>query len=156
MSEAYFYHLTRQPLDVTLRILLEKSLAVGWRVVVRGRDSAALAKLDEQLWLRPEEGFLPHGLAGGPHDALQPILLTTEHRAVPNGPHALVSVDGADLDADELRSLTRAMILFDGHDPHAVEGARAQWRALTGAGLAAKYWSEEGGKWEMKAESNPA
>jgi DNA polymerase IIIc chi subunit len=44
------------------------------------------------------------------------------------------------------------MILFDGHDPGAVQAAREQWKTLTGAGLAAKYWSEESGRWEMKAE----
>jgi DNA polymerase-3 subunit chi len=63
---------------VTLRALLEKSLAAGWRVAVRGRTDEMLDRLDAQLWLGPEDGFLPHGRAGGPHDALQPVLLTTE------------------------------------------------------------------------------
>jgi len=31
--------------------------------------------------------------------------------------------------------------------------ARAQWRSLTGAGIAAEYWSEESGRWQKKAES---
>ena len=31
--------------------------------------------------------------------------------------------------------------------------ARGQWKALTGAGCAAEYWSEESGRWEKKAES---
>ncbi|MEM1342161.1 MAG: DNA polymerase III subunit chi, partial [Pseudomonadota bacterium] len=65
MSEVFFYHLTRAPLEVTLRLLLEKSLAAGWRVAVRGRSRDMLERLDEQLWLKPEDSFLPHGLAGG-------------------------------------------------------------------------------------------
>ncbi|MEM1273633.1 MAG: DNA polymerase III subunit chi [Pseudomonadota bacterium] len=153
MVEVYFYHLTQQPLDATLRVLLEKSRAAGWRVVVRGRSEETLARLDEQLWLRPEDGFLPHGRAGGDYDAEQPILLTKEVEVV--GPfEALVSIEGAEIIADEVRDLARAMILFDGHEAGDVERARAQWRVLTAAGLPAKYWSEETGKWQMKAESS--
>ena len=149
MGEAYFYHLTRQPLEVALRVLVEKSLAQPWRVAVRGRTDETLDRLDGQLWLG--DGFLPHGRAGGTHDADQPVLLTTG--AAENAPDCLMSVEGADVTADEVSAMTRVMILFDGHDPGAVEAARAQWRTLTGAGAAAKYWSEETGSWTMKAES---
>jgi DNA polymerase-3 subunit chi len=82
VGEAFFYHLTRAPLEVTLRVLLEKSLAQPWRVAVRGRTDDMLDRLDGQLWLG--DGFLPHGRAGGPHDADQPVLLTTGRR----GQHA--------------------------------------------------------------------
>ena len=152
MSEVFFYHLTRQPLDVTLRVLLEKSLGVGWRVLVRGRTEGLLDQIDQQLWLRPEDGFLPHGIAGGPHDAAQPVLLTASPAPDPER-QALVAIDGAEVRPDEVATITRAMILFDGHDTGAVEAARAQWRVLTGAGVKAKYWSEETGQWAMKAES---
>ncbi len=150
MGAAYFYHLTRGPLEVTLPVLLEKSLQAGWRVVVRGTDPAQLDWLDQKLWLG--EGFLPHGLSGGPHDADQPILLTTDADA-PNAAHCVVAVDGASVAAEEVEALERVCILFDGNDDGAVEAARAQWRTLTGAGCAAKYWSEESGRWQMKAES---
>lgn len=149
MGEVYFYHLTQRPLEATLRQLLEKSLAQPWRVAVRGRTDAMLARLDEQLWLG--EGFLPHGRAGGPHDADQPVLLTTGPAG--NAPDCLVSVEGAGITAEEVAAHRRSMILFDGHDPGAVEAARAQWRTLTRAGAAAKYWSEESGSWQKKAES---
>jgi DNA polymerase-3 subunit chi len=152
LGEVFFYHLTRAPLEVTLRTLLEKSLGAGWRVAVRGRTEEALDRLDAQLWLGPEDGFLPHGRAGGLHDAAQPVLLTTGREAA-NRPDCVVSVEGAEIGAEETGGLARAMILFDGHDPGAVQAAREQWKALTGAGAKAKYWSEESGRWEMKAES---
>ncbi len=154
MGEAYFYHLTRAPLEVTLATLLGKSLQADWRVAVRGRTDAMLDRLDAQLWLRPEDGFLPHGRAGGPHDTAQPVLLTTGTAS--NNPTCLVSVEGADVTSDEISEMTRVMVLFDGHDEAALQTAREQWKALTGAGVAAKYWSEESGKWEMKAESGGA
>lgn len=149
MGAAYFYHLTERPLEATLPILLEKALAAGWRVAVRGRDAARLEWLDRQLWVR--EGFLPHGMAGGSHDAMQPVLLTTDK--ADNGAVCLMSVDGADVSADETATMERVCILFDGADAAAVEHARQQWRTLTDAGVSAQYWAEDGGRWIKKAES---
>ena len=152
MGAAYFYHLTRQPLEAVLPMLLGKARGAGWRIVVRGVDAARMDWLDEKLWLGPEEGFLPHGRAGGEHDADQPILLTTD-AGLTNGAVCLMAVDGAAVAADEVTALERVCILFDGNDPEAVQAARGQWKALTGAGCAAQYWSQESGSWAKKAES---
>lgn len=152
MGAAYFYHLTQKPLEATLPMLLGKALGAGWRVAVRGTEAARMDWLDQKLWLGPEEGFLPHGLAGGPHDAAQPVLLTVAHKAA-NDPQCLMTVDGAEVTPDEVQRLERVCILFDGNDPAAVDMARGQWRSLTGAGCSAQYWSEESGRWEKKAEA---
>lgn len=152
MAQAMFYHLTRSPLEVALPMLLARSLAAGWHVVVRGTDDSRLDWLDERLWAEGDESFLPHGRAGGPHDALQPILLTTG-REMPNGAACLMAVDGAEVSPAEARALTRVCVLFDGNDPKAVDHARSQWKALTASGVPAQYWSEESGRWQKKAES---
>lgn len=152
MGAAYFYHLTQQPLEHTLPVLLGKARQAGWSVVVRGTDAARMAWLDERLWLGADDGFLPHGLAGGAHDAEQPILLSTE-AGIGNGAECVMSVDGADVGAGEVNDLERVCILFDGNDPDAVQRARVQWKALTDAGCSAQYWSEESGRWEKKAEA---
>ena len=151
MGVAYFYHLTRRPMEETLSMLLSKSLQAGWRVAVRGRDPARMAWLDERLWQGEQDAFLPHGVAGGPHDADQPVLLTTG--AAENGASCVMSVDGAAVSAEEVASLDRVCVLFDGDDPEALDVARAQWKALKDAGASAQYWSEESGKWEKKAET---
>lgn len=151
MGAAYFYHLTRGPVEVTLPMLLGKAMGAGWRVAVRGTDPARMDWLDEKLWLGPEEGFLPHGLAGKPHAADQPVLLTTAD-ALENGATCLMSVDGADVTADEVEKMDRVCVLFDGNDPSALDVARGQWKSLTDAGCSAQYWSEESGRWEKKAE----
>ena len=152
MGAALFYHLTRGPLEQTLPQLLGKARAAGWRVAVRGTDAGRMEWLDDRLWLGADDGFLPHGLAGGPHDADQPVLLTTAPD-LPNRAACLMAVDGAEVSPDEVGRLERVCILFDGNDPSAVERARGQWRALTHAGCAAQYWSEESGRWEKKAEA---
>jgi len=152
MGAAFFYHLTRAPLEVTLPLLLAKARGAGWRVAVRGTDEARLDWLDQQLWQGPEEGFLPHGLASRPHAAEQPILLTTDI-AYPNDPACVMLIDGAPPDPAEAARMERLCVLFDGHDAAALQTAREQWKALTGAGCPAQYWSEESGRWEKKAEA---
>lgn len=153
MGAAYFYHLTRAPLDQTLPMLLEKSLQAGWRVVVRGPDEGLMHHLDLKLWQGADDSFLPHGVAGGAQDALQPVLLGPSVTAADNDASCLMSVGGADVSAEEVQALDRVCILFDGLDEQAVQHARTQWKALTGAGCAAQYWSEESGRWEKKAEA---
>ncbi len=152
MGAAYFYHLTGRPLEETLPVLLDKARGAGWRIAVRGGDPDRLAWLDDQLWKGAADSFLPHGMAGGPHDALQPILLTASSEAA-NDPACVMTVDGAAISAEEVGRLERVCILFDGLDPAAVQQARVQWKTLTGAGCSAQYWSEESGKWQKKAES---
>ena len=151
MGEAYFYHLTMSAVDQTLPMLLGKARGAGGRITVRGGQPERLAWLDEKLWLGPEEEFPAHGLAGGEHDVLQPILLTTGVAA--NDPACLMTIDGAELTPEEVRAMERVCVLFDGNDHEALQRARVQWKTLVDAGCGAKYWSEAGGRWEMKAES---
>ena len=132
-------------------MLIGKARQAGWRVAVRGRDSARMDWLDQKLWLGPEDGFLPHGRAGSAHDARQPVLLTTGPQAA-NDPACVMTIDGAEVSAEEVAALERTCVLFDGNDPAAVQTARVQWKALTDKGCAAQYWSEESGRWEKKAE----
>jgi len=151
MGAAFFYHLTQNPLEATLPLLLGKAQQAGWRIAVRGANADRLKWLDEKLWLGPNDSFLAHGVEGGPADADQPILLTTG--AAGNDAVCVMAVDGAEVTADEVKALERVCILFDGNDADALAVARDQWKALTGAGCSAQYWSEDSGRWEKKAEA---
>lgn len=149
MGTAVFYHLTRSTREATLATILPRAFAAGWRVMVRGTDRAALEALDSQLWVTPQESFLPHGLEGGPHDRDQPILLGLG--VAENGAQALALIDGAEpLGGEE--QMERIWVLFDGANEVAVQAARGMWSRLTGIGMAAQYWSEETGRWVMKTE----
>ena len=152
MATAKFYHLTRDPLESLLPILIGKALEIGMTVALRGTDRVRMEGLDRQLWLG--EGFLPHGLAGGAQDADQPCLLVWHEGAastLPNRPRCLIAVDGAAVGADEARWLERLCVVFDGTDEVALQRARSQWRDLTAAGVEAEYWSRESGRWDCKA-----
>ena len=94
-----------------------------------------LDALDLALWDGAPEAFLPHGLAGGPHDDAQPILLGTGTPAA--GFDCVMTVDGADLSPEEAAELQRACVIFG---DEGLAQARGLWRALAGAGCAAQFW----------------
>ncbi len=147
---ALFYQLTRAGLDETVNMILIRAMAQGWRVMVRAPDVGLLAHLDDMLWLGPEDGFLPHGVAGGSKDGEQPVLLGAG--GIGNEAQGLMLLAGAEVVEAELVGLERVWLLFDGADGEAVEAARGQWRLLTSWGLAAQYWSDETGTWAKKMD----
>jgi len=160
LGEVYFYHITQSEVDTTLAMLLRRARQAGWRVVVRGRDRTRMEALDQALWRGGDAAFLPHGLAGGPHDALQPVLLTWAEAAQAQAPQeiqaeCLMTIDGAPVSPEQVATAQRVCVLFDGRDEAAQQQARQQWRALTKGGCAARYWAQEdaSGKWVQKAQS---
>jgi DNA polymerase III subunit chi len=155
LGTVMFFHLMQSAPADTLAVNAPRALQQGWRVMVRGTDPAALDRLDAALWLKAgDDGFLPHGLQGGPHDADQPLLLGIA--GPDNGAKVLALIDGAGTTDAEIATMERVWVLFDGNDPARLQAARAQWKAVTTAGHPAQYWSEESGRWEKKAESPAA
>lgn len=151
MAEVYFYHLTSSPLEQALPDLLEKVRGNNWRALIRGTDTGRLAKLDQHLWQYRDDNFLAHGMAGGDHDADQPILLTTD-AANANNAEILLLTHQAKTDPSEVAKFTRVCLMFDGMDHDALNAARADWKTLTDAGIPAQYWAQENGRWTKKAE----
>lgn len=150
MSEVFFYHLQRQPLEAVLPRLLERSRARGWRALVKAATPERLAALDERLWSYTDESFLPHGTDREAEPQQQPILLTLGD-ANRNGAAALFLVDGAEIPAD-LSAYERVMYLLDGGDEEAVAAGRTAFRALREAGHDLSYWQQdEAGGWAKKA-----
>lgn len=152
--EIWFYHLTRQPLDRALPLLLERVLARGWKAVVQMRSEERLAALDEVLWTYSEESFLAHGTAKDGDAELQHVYLTTGTEN-PNVAEIRVFIEGADIDSvmvGPTSGYQRLILMFDGNDLEELEAARARWKRLRGDGHALSYWQQgEGGGWEKKA-----
>lgn len=149
MAEVLFYQLTASPLEVSLPDLLERSLGRGWRVVLRCGSEAGMAGLDAMLWTYRDDAFLPHGTAAMGRAAVQPIYLTLGDEN-PNGAQVLMLVDGARATPADMAGYDRTCLIFDGRDERALEEARADWRAVRAAGLPAKYWAQEQGRWVQK------
>lgn len=147
--EVWFYHLERTGVDQALPELLDKTLAKGWRAVVRATGPERIDHLDGWLWSYRDDSFLAHGRADEPLAERQPIVLTTGQDC-PNSAQALFLIDGAE--AGALDAYERCVLLFDGRDPEALGQAREQWKTFKAAGLPVSYWrqgSERG--WEKQA-----
>jgi DNA polymerase-3 subunit chi len=146
--EVWFYHLERTGLDQALPELLEKTLARGWKALVRTPAPDRVEHLDGWLWSYRDESFLPHAPAGEPNAERQPVVLTTGFDN-PNGADALFLVDGAE--PGELEAFARCVVLFDGADPGQLAAARALWTRIKGGGFAVSYWKQQGRGWEKQA-----
>lgn len=154
MTEIWFYHLRRQPLESVLPKLLEKSLEKGWRAVVQAKSEERLDALDSWLWTYSEESFLAHGRAGDGDGVLQPVYLTAGAEN-PNGAQLRIFIEAADMmPALAASGLTyaRLIALFDGNSEDELFHARTQWKTVKEQGQAASYWQQdENGRWVMKA-----
>lgn len=148
MTEVLFYHLERASLESVLPGLLEKTLARGWKAVVRASSRERVEALDAHLWTYRDESFLPHGAGGD--GAAQPVWLTDGDEA-PNDPQILFCVDGAEAAVDDISPLERCVMIFDGNDEEAVARARAFWKAAAAASHETTYWKQaSNGRWEKQ------
>lgn len=149
MAEVFFYHLTESTLDDALPMLVERSLARNWHVVVQTGTEERRDALDNHLWTYSDESFLPHATD---REALledQPVVLTTGE-GNPNGAAIRFLVDGAE--PPSLDAYERAVVIFDGHDQDQLDAARTRWKALKAAGHALTYWQQTPDRrWEKKA-----
>jgi len=147
--EVWFYHLERTALDHALPELLEKTLARGWRAIVRATADERIEHLDGWLWSYRDDSFLAHGTATEPMAERQPILLTTGAENL-NHAQAFFLVDGAE--AGPLEGVERCVLLFDGRDPEATAEARQRWKAFRDAGHPVSYWRQGAERgWEKQA-----
>jgi DNA polymerase-3 subunit chi len=149
--EVWFYHLERSTLDQVLPELLEKTLARGWRAVIKTDSSERSDALDNLLWTYDDQSFLPHAQLCDGEASTQPVLITVE-AGNPNGAQIFFYVGGAlPSDWSDLNELARVVLLFDGRDADALASARAAWKEAKGTGHDVTYWKETpSGKFEKQ------
>lgn len=136
-----FYQLSRDPAEIAVALIGAKTIEAGKRMLVVSGDDGQLARISDALWAANDR-FLAHGLAGGPHQERQPILLSDQPDPA-NGATFIALADGQWRDA--ALTFERAFLLFDGTT---IETARATWRSLNGReGIEQRYWKQEDGRW---------
>jgi DNA polymerase-3 subunit chi len=154
MSEVLFYHLEKQSLDDVLPGLIERTLARGWRALIRAESAERAQALDNLLWTWSEESFLPHAQLGDGDPTRQPVLIAVEE-GNPNRADVLFLVGGRMPQSwnGETADFARIVVLFDGRDSNALSGARTAWTAARQSGHDATYWRQSaGGRWENRPE----
>lgn len=149
MTEVLFYHLQNISLERALPSLLEKSLQRGWRVVVQSGSDERADALDGQLWTYSDDSFLPHTTWRARDAADQPIVLTAGE-GNPNGAQVRFLLDSIGLPPDA-GSYERLVLMFNGDDADAVDGARAAWKDGKAKGFDVTYWqADERGRWQRR------
>ena len=143
--QVYFYQLSGAP-EPVIASLAEKVLGADRRLLIVAGDDAYLARLDRMLWDQGPTSFLPHGIAGGPDDARQLILLSTTPDA-PNLARNMLIADGEW--RDSALAYDRSFYLFDSST---LDGARLAWKLLAGRdGVERRYWAQVDGRWKQQA-----
>lgn len=138
-----FYQLSQTPVEGALPQLAAKMLEAGARVLVVSASEAQRGQISAALWA-VKDHFLAHALAGGDHDARQPILVG-DRLDPANGATFLALADGEWREGAE--AFERVFLLFDGST---IDDARATWRKLGEVeGIERNYWRQIApGKWE--------
>ena len=150
MPEVWFYHLEKQPLDHVLPRIVSKAIERGLPLVIETTNQDHITKISDMLWAAEDVAFLPHGFEGDGQGELQPVWLTIGPDN-PNESKMRIFTHGA-IPAD-ISTLSRAMLMFDGNDPQALDAARAEWKRQKSAGHSVIYWrQDENGKWQDQAK----
>lgn len=137
-----FYQLGEASVASVAAAIAGRLLAEDGRLLIVAAEEAALARLDRLLWDEEPTSFLAHGLAGGPDDSRQPILLSTTPDA-PNLARNLLIADGEWREA--ALTFDRAFYLFD---EATLTGARLAWKFLAGReGVERRYWARQDERW---------
>jgi DNA polymerase-3 subunit chi len=154
MADILFYHLEHQPLEKVLPQLLERTVERGWRAVIETDSEERVEALSTLLWTYADEAFLPHGTARDGEARDQPVWITASGEN-PNGASVRFFIGGVEPAGYD--GLARAVLLFDGGDPEAVERARRIWKDARGLGHAVSYWQQDDeGRWQNRAEREAA
>lgn len=152
MTEIRFYHLERQRLEDALPALLHKAYSMDHKILIKGTDKNRIKQLNEYLWVRNPNDFLPHGSTAEKHAKKQPILLTHENDNL-NNADMLVLIDGAE--HETLTDFKLACLMFDGNNENHLKQARETWKSLKNddstKDCEITYWQQTEKGWEKKA-----
>ena len=145
MPRVDFYRLTRDPVERVLPAIAARVLANGDRLLVVAVPAMQRQSIDHALWTLQPASFLPHGHAGSPDAAIEPILISgTFDAAVANGATHVVLADGEW--RDEALGFDRSFLMFDNSR---IDDARTLWRALAARDdVDNRFWKQdENGRW---------
>ncbi len=145
MARVDFYRLTRDPVERVLPAIATRILDAGGRLLVVAAPAMQRQAIDEALWTLQPASFLPHGAAGSPDEAIEPILIAgTLDPAPVNGARLIALADGEW--RDEALTFDRAFFFFDNSR---IDDARATWRALAARDeVDNRFWKQdERGRW---------
>lgn len=148
MTEIRFYHLQRTPEDRAIPQIAYKAYQSGKRVLIRGRDTSSIEKLNAALWTFDAGIFLPHGSNEDDYADRQPVYLTAENDN-PNQAKILIAMSGCVPEKPDVFDLCCEML--DGKNEAQIDAARTRWKEYKDLGFDVSYWQETDSGWQKKA-----
>jgi DNA polymerase-3 subunit chi len=146
--EYWFYHLEGSTIEGVLPGLLEKTLARGWRALIK-LPQEKIAALDEHLWTFRDDAFLAHGRDDEPMADWQPVLLSSDIKTGAGFDVAFL-LDGSTL--KDVENLSRILVMINGRSEEDVRRERARWKTLKSANATLSYYQQnDRGGWEKRA-----
>jgi len=148
--EYWFYHLQQSALEAVLPDILEKTLAKGWRALIKigplnGGAETEMLRLDKFLWAYKQDAFLPHGRDDEPMADAHPILLSCICEKCENV-DVVILVGGAEM--QDVTAAKRCITILDGRNGEDKAVARKRWKLTKAAGHEAAYWQQnDHGRW---------
>lgn len=158
MTAIHFYHLTTSPLERALPKLLEKAYSNGFRTLLLVENEARAEQIDQLLWTYDPNSFLPHGVANGKDNTLQPILIRHPALVAGSGEDKSGSRNAYGMTLlfitnghvpDTFEGYERVIDMFDGGNEDTIKNARTRWKNYKDQGLNLTYWKQnDAGGWE--------
>ncbi|WP_033073666.1 DNA polymerase III subunit chi [Sphingopyxis sp. MWB1] len=145
MARVDFYRLSRDPVEHVLPLLAARILGQGDRLLIVAASAMQRQAIDAALWAHQPASFLPHGAAGTPDEAIEPILIAGALDMPPaNGARLVALADGEWREG--ALDFTRAFLLFD---DARIDDARATWRQLGNLDTVERhFWKQDDqGRW---------
>lgn len=145
MARVDFYRLTRDPVERVLPAIATRILGAGERLLIVAGPAMQRQAIDEALWTIQPASFLPHGAAGSPDEAIEPILIAGTLDPAPANHARNIALADGDW-RDEALGFDRAFLFFDNSR---IDDARATWRALSvREDVDNRFWKQdENGRW---------
>ncbi len=138
-----FYLVEQGGPEGALAPLAAKVLGAGGRLLVVADEVEERRRLSEALWSWRADSFLANGVAGGAHDAAQPILIS-DRIAPDNGATYLALADGVWREGGE-EGFERVLLVFGNQTR---EAARDIWRMAKGReGWECQFFKQDAGRW---------
>lgn len=146
MTEVYFYHCAKFPIEKTISKLVEKIYGLKQNILIYCQDKNLVQIIDDLLWSYSTKTFLAHATSSDPMPEKQPIYIT-EKGENPNNSTVLVSIGEA---IPEFYSNFEKYITIFGNSDEDLAAARTRFKELKNQGLNIKYFKQnDQGAWEQ-------
>jgi DNA polymerase-3 subunit chi len=146
MTEVYFYHSAKFPVEKTIAKLVEKIYGLKQNIVIFCQDHNLVTIIDDLLWSYSTKTFLAHATFSDPMPEKQPIYITDKEE-IPNNSTIMIALGHS---IPSFYNKFEKYITIFGNSDEDLFAARARYKELKNKGVAIKYFKQnDQGAWDQ-------